>query len=145
MVHMIAQRRAVLVAICASVILAVGCGGDSLGRQPLSGKVSVNGAPLERGTVNFQPIDKGIGSGARIEGGKYAIARKDGLPAGKYRVVINAPTPGSAPAASDAPPGEPPPPPQELIPEEWNTKSEHTIDISSGKNEHNFDVQTKKK
>ena len=107
--------------------------------------MDVNGAPLDKGNISFQPVEKGIGSGARIEGGKYAIARKDGLPAGKYRVVINAPVPGSAQVQSDAPPGEPLPPPQELIPEEWNTKSEHTIDISSGKNEHNFEVQTKKK
>lgn len=145
MVHLFGQRPTFLATCWASLALFVGCGGDSLGRQPLSGKVSVNGAPLEKGTINFQPIDKGIGSGARIEAGTYSIARKDGLPVGKYRVVINAPTPGSAPAASDAPPGEPPPPPQELLPEEWNTKSEHTIDITSGKNEHNFDVQTKKK
>ena len=139
-------RRALLFVFPLLLTIAfAGCGGDPLGRQPVSGTVSVNGAPLEKGTVNFQPIEKGIGSGGRVEGGKYAIARKDGLPVGKYRVTINAPTPGSAQADANAPPGEPPPPPQELIPEDWNTKSEHTVDITSGKNEHNFEVQAKKK
>lgn len=131
--------------VCGPVAFVAGCGGDSLGRQAVSGKVNVNGAPLEKGTINFQPVEKGIGSGTQIQGGKYSIERKNGLPAGKYRVVINAPTPGSASAASDAPPGEPLPPPQEFIPEEWNTKSEHTVDVGSGKNEHNFDIQAKKK
>jgi hypothetical protein len=125
---------------------SVGCGGDNLGRQAVSGSVNVDGTPLQKGTINFQPLEKGVGSGASIEGGKYAMARKNGLPAGKYRVVINAPVPGTGGQADlSAPPGEPPPPPQELIPEDWNAKSEHTIEIKSGKNEHNFDVQAKKK
>src|SRR5262245_37844297 len=118
---------AILAAVLAS---ALGCSTDSLGRQPVSGSVNVDGSPLAKGNISFQPMEKGIGSGTKIESGKYAIARKDGLPAGKYRVVINAPVPGTGgAAASDAPPGEPPAPPQELIPEDWNTKSERTVDI----------------
>jgi hypothetical protein len=140
------MQRKMGAAIALAVAFSYGCGGDPLGRQALSGAVTVDGSPLQKGTINFQPAQAGIGSGTRIESGKYSIARKDGLPAGKYRVVINAPTPGSADAQSNAPPGAPAPPPQELIPEEWNAKTEHTIDVvSSGKNEHNFDIQTKKK
>jgi len=135
---------ALVAAAFAGLGLFGGCGGDSLGRQPVSGTVNLDGSPLSKGTINFQPVEKGIGSGTSIESGKYAIARKDGLPPGKYRVVINAPSGGAA--ATDAPPGDPAPPPQELIPEDWNTKSDHTVEITSGgKNEHNFDVQSKKK
>jgi hypothetical protein len=125
----------------------VGCGSDPLGRQPVSGAVNVDGAPLEKGNINFQPVEKGIPGGAKISGGKFSIARKDGLPAGKYRVAIHAPVPGTGTEApAGAMPGEPLPPPQELIPPDWNTSSEHFVEVTDkGKNEFNFDLQAKKK
>jgi hypothetical protein len=124
-----------------------GCGGDSLGRQPVAGSVSVNGSPLENGNVSFHPVDKGIGSGAPVSGGKFSIAQKDGLPPGKYRVTINAPIPGTGGAASpDALPGDPPAPAQELIPPEWNSKSEQFVEVTNkGKNDFSFSIDAKKK
>lgn len=130
---------------------SAGCGGDSLGRQPVTGLVNVDGKPVAKGNVSFQPMTKGatggtaIGGGAAIADGKFSIARKDGLPAGKYRVAINAPVPGTESAAPSGLPGESPPPPQELIPPEWNLNSEHFVEVTNGKNDFNFDVQTKKK
>jgi hypothetical protein len=131
--------------VCAAFI--AGCGGDSLGRQPVAGSVKVDGAPLEDGRVTFQPVDKGVGSGAKISGGTYSIARKDGLPPGKYRVAINAAVPGTGKAAPEgAMPGDPLPPPDELIPSDWNTSSEHFVEVTDkGKNEFNFEIQAKKK
>jgi len=137
---------AVVMVFVAALGTTAGCGGDSLGRQPLSGSVNVNGAPLEKGAVSFQPVDKGMPSGGKIAGGKYSIARKDGLPVGKYRVSINAPVPGTGgEAPAGAMPGEPLPPPQELIPPDWNTSSEHYVEVTTGKNEFNFDVKGKAK
>src|SRR5262245_13172470 len=97
--------------------LVAGCGGDPLGRQPMAGTVNVNGSPLEKGSISFQPVEKGMPAGGKVAAGKFSIARKDGVPAGKYRVTINAPVPGtgSEPPAG-AMPGEALPPPQELIP-----------------------------
>src|SRR5262245_61774871 len=105
-----------IVTVCiAALATTAGCGGDSLGRQSIAGSVNVNGAPLEKGTVNFQPVDKGIPGAGKVSGGKFSIARKDGLPVGKYRVGINAPVPGTgSEAPAGAMPGEPLPPPQEL-------------------------------
>jgi hypothetical protein len=141
------DTKSIALLIVASYLASlVGCGGDGLSRQAVSGTVNVDGMPLQQGTINFQPLEKGVGSGSSIEGGKYALAGKNGLPVGKYRVTINAPVPGTGGKADlSAPPGAPPAPPQELIPPDWNENSEHKIDITSGKNEHNFDVQTKKK
>jgi len=138
---------AVVTAVVAALGMTVGCGGgDSLGRQPISGSVTVNGAPLDKGTISFQPVNKGMPAGGKISGGKYSIARKDGSPAGKYRVGINAPVPGTGTEAqAGAMPGEPLPPPQELIPPDWNTNSEHFVEVSTGKNAFNFDVDAKKK
>src|SRR5262245_3388006 len=128
MVNLIMRSFVMLVAAMGMPCLVAGCGGDPLGRQPVVGTVNVNGAPPEKGNIGFQPVDKGVPGGGRISGGKYSIARKDGLPEGKYRVTINAPVPGTGTEApAGAMPGDPLPPPQELIPDEWNTKSEHFV------------------
>src|SRR5207237_104789 len=100
----------------AALLLSIaGCGGDSLDRQAVSGTVTLNGSPLEKGNVSFQPIEKGVGSGGKIVSGKYSIARKDGPATGKYRVIISS-AGGSSNESPNAAPGEPPPPPKELIP-----------------------------
>src|SRR5438094_8303973 len=129
---MIVTRRLRAVTFAGAVVMALGgCGGDPLGRHAVSGSVTVNSAPLEKGNIGFYPTEKSsTSSGAVIEGGKYSIKQEKGLPAGKYRVTINAPVPGTGgEAQKNAPPGEAIPPPQELIPPDWNEKSEHTIDV----------------
>ncbi len=134
---------------CASLAFVLGCGGDSLGRHAISGAVTVDGAPLQRGNVGFQPVEKTstTSGGAVVTDGKYSIPRDKGLPTGKYQVRINAAAPGTGSAAAgSAPPGAPEAPPQELIPPDWNEKSEHTIEVTDkGPNTFNFEVQTKKK
>jgi hypothetical protein len=143
------QSKVIVIAAAGiGLMLIFGCGSDPLGRHAVSGAVTVNGAPLEKGNVGFQPIEKGTTSGgAPIENGKYSVPRDKGLPVGKYRVSISAPTPGTGgEAQKNAPPGEPVPPPQELIPAEWNTSSEHTIEVTDkGPYVFNFDVKTKGK
>jgi hypothetical protein len=134
---------------CAGMALLLGCGGDSLGRHAISGTVSVNGAPLQNGNVSFQPVEKSstTSGGAVVADGKYAVPRDKGLPTGKYRVVINAPKPGTGgEVAKGAAPGEAPPPPEELIPADWNANSEHTIEVTEkGPHEFKFEVSTKSK
>lgn len=113
-----------------------GCGADPLGRQPVSGKVTLDGAPLEKGSIGFQPVEGGItSSGAVIAQGAYTISREKGLPPGKYRVVINAIKPGTGQV--ELPPGGMPgdevegKPAEELIPPEWNTESKQFVEVSS--------------
>lgn len=138
-------------AALASVVVLVlwsGCGGDPLGRQSLSGSVSFDGAPLDKGTINFSPIDTAAAAtGGPIAAGKFAFERQKGLPAGKYRVSINAPKPGTGGTVVEgAMPGDPIAPPQELIPAEWNTGSQQVVEVSgSGANEFNFDIKSKGK
>jgi hypothetical protein len=127
----------------------VGCGGDPLGRHAISGTVKVDGAPLKKGNISFQPTEQQpTTSGAVVQEGKYSIPRQSGLVTGKYRVVINAPMPavgGKVPTA-DALPGEPPPPPLELIPREWNVDSQHTIEVKrEGPFTFPFEIATKSK
>lgn len=141
---------------CLAALLAVGimplvfgCGeSDPLGRKAISGAVSLDGAPLAKGNVGFHPADKGTTSGGgTIEAGKYSIPRPKGLPVGKYRVTINAPKPGTGKEADKTVmPGDPLPPPQELIPPDWNEKSEQFIEVTDkGPYVFNFEVKSKAK
>jgi len=136
--------------ICLAIVGATGgCGeSDPLGRHAISGSVTLDGAPIEKGSIGFQPADKSITSGGdAIANGKYSIPRETGLPIGKYRVTINAPKPGTGgDVTAGALPGEAVPVPQELIPPEWNVKSEQFIEVTEkGPYVFNFDVKSKGK
>lgn len=75
------------------LLLAVvfGCGqGNPLGRQAVNGQVTLDGAPLDQGTVSFSPESKGsVGGGATVKNGEFSIPAAQGLPPGKYVVRIN--------------------------------------------------------
>jgi hypothetical protein len=83
-----------------SVSLTFGCGGgtpkDPLGRQAVSGKVTLDGKPLDAGSISFQPLaesGRATASGAVITSGQYKIPAESGLAPGEYRVVILSPEP----------------------------------------------------
>ena len=127
-----------------------GCGGsDPLGRRAVSGTVTLDGAPLEQGSISFQPTEQGkTSSGAVVNQGEYSIARDQGLPPGKYRVVINAIKPGTGMTLPEGglPGDEVGTPPEELIPPEWNTKSKNFVEVTdSGATEFKHEIVTKKK
>ena len=126
----------------------VGCGPENpLGRKALSGKVTLDGSPLEQGNIEFHPMfEGGVQSGGQITGGSYSIPAHQGATPGKYRVAIAdfVPTPPLPPGFM---PGDPlPPSPAPKVPANWNTQSQHTIEVKKeGPFEFNFDIQTKKK
>lgn len=124
--------------------MLTGCGGDPLGRQAISGAVTVDGAPLQKGNLSLQPTEQQpTSSGAPIVDGKYTIARDQGLVPGKYRVSINAAVPGTGGEASEMP-GMPPKPAKEMIPAKWNTESEQSIEVKKeGPFVFDFEVKTK--
>jgi hypothetical protein len=145
-----AVHRIAIAPLCFTALwLMGGCGGDPLGRYAISGSVKVDGAPLEKGNISFQPTQgQATSEGAVVTGGKYSIPREKGLVLGKYRVVINAAVPGTAGKAipADAQPGDPPPPAKEMIPPDWNVSSQHMIEVKrEGPFVFPFDVATKGK
>jgi hypothetical protein len=131
------------------VWLLGGCTHDPLGRYAISGSVKVDGAPLQKGNISFQPTqDQRTSSGAVVLGGKFSIPRDGGLAIGQYRVVINAPVPAvnGKVATAEAMPGDPPPPPLELVPSDWNIASKHTIEVKrEGPFVFPFEIATKGK
>jgi hypothetical protein len=79
------------------LVAAVGCGSDDgIGkRYPVSGKVTYNGKPVEKGTISFVPeVADGRPASAVIADGQYGEATTltagDGILPGKYKVTVSA-------------------------------------------------------
>ena len=113
-------------------------------REPLSGSVSLKGAPLACGSIQFMPSQEGdqFGSGAVIANGRYFIPEEQGLPVGQYKVVISAGVPSQTSAeAQQKLPGESGPLAEERIPPEFNVNSDVIVEISANRqNIYNFDI-----
>src|SRR5688500_13296358 len=75
----------------ACLALSTGCGaGGDLGS--ISGTITVDGAPVEIGTIHFRPADApdSRGAGASIEAGRFQLPTEHGLKPGKYEVSVQA-------------------------------------------------------
>jgi len=102
----LARRFFALLAVC-GVLALTSCGtDDGLGkRYHVSGTVTYNGNPLEKGKISFVPEDpKGVGATGIIENGSYALSTgggDDGARAGKYKVTITAKEDATAKAQAD--------------------------------------------
>jgi hypothetical protein len=129
------------------VVLA-GCGPKS-DRLAVSGKVTLNSAPLDSGSIRFTSVagQKLFSSGAVIGDGEFHIPQEKGLPPGTYQLEISAPDTNAPPVVYRGAPGEPrlPPTAPERIPPEYNTNSKHTIEVAAdGDNHFVFDIVSKR-
>jgi hypothetical protein len=122
------------------LVLVAGCNGSPV--APVSGRVTLDGAPLANAIVLFQPIhlDKdntGMGSTGKTDAdGRYTLQqiqpRRMGATIGKHRVSITmAPVPGE----SEVHPSRKP------IPAIYNLKTELDCDVPpGGKSDADFDL-----
>lgn len=80
-----------LLVIVACGSMLSGCS-DYGGRQSISGRVLLDGEPLARGTISFQPAadGSGFGAGGSITDGSFEIPADHGLLPGTYNVTITA-------------------------------------------------------
>ncbi len=79
--------------LCLLGLLLAGCGQQNYPgpkRYPLSGKVAVDGQPMDWGSISFLPASDGAArvSGGLIADGAYSVTEEMGPTAGKYRVEI---------------------------------------------------------
>src|SRR4051794_16859113 len=84
-------RRAV-----AALAFALGLSGCAAGKYPVTGTVALDdGTPVTRGLVVFERVDGGPALTARGDvgpDGRYTLStdkRGDGVPAGRYKVLVN--------------------------------------------------------
>ncbi|MDR1140371.1 MAG: hypothetical protein LBL62_01675 [Planctomycetaceae bacterium] len=135
----------VTVLFCLSLM---GCNGDGLNRTSVSGKVTFDGKPVEKGFIMFKPEPGTLcpDVGGQIKEGIYSIPQKDGPVVGSYTVGIMA----------SAPTGKKIKAPMtgieteemvQIIPQQYTGvmgKSQLTTNIEKGKNERNFDIVSDK-
>ena len=127
-----AGRAAALAALLTAL---VGCAADNM--ADVSGTVSVDGAPAERGSITFIPTDgKSPTAGAEIKGGKYAAR----VPLGTSKVQIRVPRVVNKKKLYNTPDSPIQDVLAEVLPAKFNDKTELTFDVKSGANEKNWEL-----
>jgi hypothetical protein len=122
--------------------LALGCGDG--GRLAVSGRVTLDGQPLEDGAITFIPVEgnRGPAAGGAIQDGEFQIDAKDGPVLGKNRIEIR----GSRHTGRLIP--DPRMPQSKIeetipIPQRYNEKSEIVRDLVPGSSDLLFELNSK--
>jgi hypothetical protein len=134
-------RNWVLV-LAAAFVVAAGCGPKS-DRLPINGAVTLNGVPLDRGSIRFTSTGESLSSaGSSIREGAYSIPQEKGLIPGNYRVQINSADVNAAPILVRNGPDDPGIRTQpERIPADYSVDGKHTIDVTlDGENNFEFAI-----
>jgi len=123
-----------------------GCSPDnSLGRQAVTGNISIDGAPLDQGSILFSPDQPGgVSSGAEIVDGQYAIPAHQGLTPGEYTVRIYA-TDATAEAVEPTLPGPGIKTQPERIPSQYNIRSKLKLTVAESDKAATFDLDIESK
>lgn len=121
-------------------LLVAGCGGGGTG---VSGKISVNGQPLEQANIEFLPMNPSISNqfGAAVTQGAYRVDNSQQIKPGEYQVQIRAYRGMGKKVWDGMGDGTNKNMVEELtqfIPNKYNDASELKVALSSGSN--NFDA-----
>lgn len=129
-------------ALCLAV---AGCsrGYDGDRRFSLSGKVTVDGQPLDSGNISFIPKsgDRQRVSGGPIVDGTYSVLEESGANAGSYRVEIRWQK-ATGKKYKDPDSGEMFDVRKEGLPARYHSKSELTADVSDDKTTFDFELKS---
>ncbi len=86
-----ARRRRIVLSFSLALLLVSGCGDSRPPLAPITGTVTIDGQPLEQGTITFLP-DSGRSAHGRIEAGAIRDVTTweggDGVQLGPVQVVI---------------------------------------------------------
>jgi hypothetical protein len=125
--------------IAPAMLLTAGCG-DNSGLSQVRGRVTLDGQPLSEATVLFTPVAGGSTSiGKTDSSGEYSLAYspdKWGAEPGPHQVWIS--TASSGDADSDPPLA----PTIERVPPHYRQRSGITVEVTAGRNEHDFPLTT---
>lgn len=138
-----AQCRGVVRAVLLLVagVAAVGCAPSP--RRALSGKVTLDGAPLPSGYITFRPLHETAGptAGAEILAGEYRIPAHQGTFEGRFEVQIVATRPTTR-RIRDPLDGSPGFAVEQYLPPRYNQQSELVIEIEA-RETYDFDLKSR--
>lgn len=112
--------RAIATVAAMQIAALIGCGGKP---AQVSGTVTLDGKPLERGVVGFTPVAGGLRAAGIIQSdGRYTLTtnRESGLETGEYRVTVVSREPG--PPSNGGPP----------MPGPYITPERYAVESTSG-------------
>jgi hypothetical protein len=112
-------------------------------RFALSGKVTLDGTPIDGGTISFISATKGNPAGGPISAGTYSISEEQGANEGSHRVQISWLKPTGAKVKDNDDTGEMIDVVKEVVPEKYNTKSELKAEVSAERMTFDFDLSSK--
>ncbi len=134
-----------LVVLLSAAVLFAGCPTVETGaytdqRFPVKGEVTVNGKPLESGSISFIATQEGQRpAGGPITNGKYDVPENLGPNAGKYRVEIRWTKP-TGKKVKDSDTGEMIDVIAEGLPPRYHSQSILTATIEAGKTDFPFEL-----
>jgi hypothetical protein len=136
--------RLVTAAAMAMAMAAAGCGGDGIPREPVSGKVTLDGSPLDSGLIAFTPADNTRPpAGTAIQDGRYSIGRGDGPAPGPHTVTISSRKPTGKKLKSADFPGTLVEETREIIAPQYNVDSRLGVEVKQGGvNRFDFDLSS---
>ncbi len=129
-------KFAVMASLLVCMAAFVGCAKND-GLCSVEGTVTLDGAPIESGNINFGPEvgQPGTATGGKIENGKYSIRASEGNMIVSIRAqkkeTVQDPEHGEVINMID------------LVPEKYNRQSELKATVNAGKNKIDFDLQSK--
>ena len=143
---MFTSRRHFFWAPLAVLLVAIaGCAGESgPERGAVSGEVTLDGDPVDGGTITFTPAGGGRADAAawgEIKGGRYSLLAAEGPGVGAARVEIRwdrktgKKIPAVPPATGEIEETE------AAVPARYNAQSELTADVKSGTNTFDFKLE----
>lgn len=126
-------------------LLATGCSEEQKTPQfPVSGNVTYDGKPLEKGSISFLPSAAGPAATAPIEEGTFSIDRSFGPGQGAYKVEIVSVQSTGKQVASPDDPSLTIEETRNIIPTRYNARSELMVQVQAGDdNSYKFDISSK--
>jgi hypothetical protein len=126
-------------------LVFAGCGeADPFEHVGVSGKVTLNGEPLDGATITFVPTVTGAGAHGQISAGTYKIGRSEGPGPGSYRIEISKNVASGRKIPDPEYPGKMMEETQNLIPPQYNINSDLKVDVKNEAEQvFDFSIETK--
>lgn len=134
MIRPIALRASAFFASSLAALFVAGCGGkEGPPREPISGVVTLDGRPLEKGLITFTPEAGGdlVVSGLVVDGA-FALPRAEGPGLGPHRVDVWSKKATGRTLKDRNDPDNPVAETVEQIPARYNVRSELKADVLPG-------------
>lgn len=139
------MRHFLTTIVCCGLVCSclAGCSKET-SRQSLEGVVTLDNAPLAKGSILFQPMPgtTSPSCGGTISDGRFSIAPAGGAACGKFRVQITATRPTGKKVVHRQS-GNMMDEIVQYIPSRYNEQSKLEAVVESGKNRFSFDLTSK--